>query len=71
LLGRLDGVTIPETLISQYLATLYPAVRAGAIPATPAALLEYAVSRVFDVYHQAVIDPKNAPALNSGGEVAA
>jgi D-tagatose-bisphosphate aldolase class II non-catalytic subunit len=71
LLGRLDGVTIPETLISQYLATLYPAVRAGAIPATPAALLEYAVSRVFDVYHRAVIGPKNASALNSGGEVAA
>jgi len=57
LLGRLDGVTIPETLISQYLAMLYPAVRSGVIEATPADLLEYAVSRVFDVYHKAVIGP--------------
>jgi D-tagatose-bisphosphate aldolase class II non-catalytic subunit len=57
LLKRLDGVTIPETLIGQYLATLYPAVRSGAIWARPAILLEYAVSRVFDVYHKAVIGP--------------
>jgi len=55
LLERLDGVTIPETLISQYLATLYPAVRSGAVQATPQGLLEYAVSRVLDVYHEAVI----------------
>ncbi|MGA9918845.1 tagatose-bisphosphate aldolase noncatalytic subunit [Burkholderia sp. GAS332] len=55
LLERLDGVTIPETLISQYLSTLYPAVRSGAIHPTPAALLEYAVSQVFDIYHKAVI----------------
>jgi len=55
LLERLEDVTIPETLIGQYLTALYPAVRAGAIRATPSVLLEYAVSRVFDVYHRAVM----------------
>ena len=70
LLARLDGVTIPETLIGQYLAALYPAVRSGAVAATPAGLLEYAVSRVFDVYRQAVIGPHSASALTCGSEVA-
>ncbi|PXX37096.1 MULTISPECIES: D-tagatose-bisphosphate aldolase, class II, non-catalytic subunit [Burkholderia] len=57
LLERLDGMTVPETLVSQYLSALYPAVRSGAIQATPAVLLEYAVSQVFDTYHKAVTGP--------------
>ena len=32
LMAALQGVTIPETLISQYLPRLYPAVMAGALP---------------------------------------
>src|SRR5690606_26844194 len=35
LLERLEGRKIPETLISQYLGTLYPAVASGQVAATP------------------------------------
>ncbi|RFU49740.1 D-tagatose-bisphosphate aldolase, class II, non-catalytic subunit [Paraburkholderia sp. DHOC27] len=66
LLERLNGLTIPETLISQYLAPLYPGVRSGAVLPTPEDLLEHAVSRVFDVYHEAVISSQSAPQSKSG-----
>lgn len=54
LLKRLEGRKIPETLISQYLGTLYPAVAAGKVEATPHALLVEAVRNVIRVYGRAV-----------------
>ena len=54
LLKRLEGRPIPETLISQYLGTLYPAVAAGRVQATPHALLVEAVRNVVRAYAQAV-----------------
>ncbi|MDT6941345.1 D-tagatose-bisphosphate aldolase, class II, non-catalytic subunit [Brucella pseudogrignonensis] len=54
LLKRLDGRKIPETLISQYLSTLYPAVAAGKVEATPHALMVEAVRNVIRVYGKAV-----------------
>ncbi|MBB5702472.1 D-tagatose-1,6-bisphosphate aldolase subunit GatZ/KbaZ [Ochrobactrum daejeonense] len=54
LLARLDGRRIPETLISQYLGTLYPAVAAGTVEATPHALMVEAVRNVVRVYGRAV-----------------
>ncbi len=53
LMDRLAGRAIPETLVSQYLAALYPAVAAGRIAAEPAALLIAAVQRVLAVYRDA------------------
>lgn len=50
---RLAGRTIPETLVSQYLAALYPAVAAGEIPAEPTALLIASVQRVLAIYRDA------------------
>jgi D-tagatose 6-phosphate 4-epimerase len=50
---RLAGRTIPETLISQHLAALYPAVAAGHISAGPSALLIASVQRVLSVYRDA------------------
>jgi len=54
LLKRLEGRKIPETLISQYLGTLYPAVAAGKVEATPHALMVEAVRNVIRVYGKAV-----------------
>ncbi|NVM40242.1 D-tagatose-bisphosphate aldolase, class II, non-catalytic subunit [Ochrobactrum intermedium] len=54
LLKRLEGRKIPETLISQYLGTLYPAVAAGAVEATPHALMVEAVRNVVRTYGKAV-----------------
>ena len=54
LLERLEGRKIPETLISQYLGTLYPAVAAGKVEATPHALMVEAVRNVIRVYGKAV-----------------
>ncbi|TPK78192.1 MULTISPECIES: D-tagatose-bisphosphate aldolase, class II, non-catalytic subunit [unclassified Mesorhizobium] len=53
LLQRLDGRPIPETLISQYLGTLYPAVAAGKVKATPKALMVEAVRNVVRSYNHA------------------
>ena len=50
---RLAGRTIPETLISQHLAALYPAVAAGRLAATPSALLIASVQRVLSIYRAA------------------
>ncbi|MHC5231325.1 D-tagatose-bisphosphate aldolase, class II, non-catalytic subunit [Brucella sp. LJL56] len=54
LLKRLEGRKIPETLISQYLGTLYPAVASGQIEATPHALMVEAVRNVVRIYGKAV-----------------
>jgi len=54
LLKRLEGRKIPETLISQYLGTLYPAVAAGKVEATPHALMVEAVRNVIRLYGKAV-----------------
>jgi len=54
LLKRLEGRKIPETLISQYLGTLYPAVASGAVEATPHALMVEAVRNVVRTYGKAV-----------------
>ena len=51
--GRLAGRTIPETLISQHLAALYPAVATGRVPAEFSALLIAAVQRVLASYRNA------------------
>jgi D-tagatose-1,6-bisphosphate aldolase subunit GatZ/KbaZ len=53
LMARLDGVDIPQTLISQYLPALYPAVASGALPATARALQIAAVRLVLDRYSAA------------------
>ncbi|MBP7003510.1 D-tagatose-bisphosphate aldolase, class II, non-catalytic subunit [Amaricoccus sp.] len=50
---RLAGRAIPETLISQYLAAVYPAVAAGHIPAEPSALRVASVQRVLSIYRDA------------------
>jgi D-tagatose-1,6-bisphosphate aldolase subunit GatZ/KbaZ len=52
---RLAGRTIPETLISQHLAALYPAVAAGQLRAEPSTLLIGAVQRVLTVYRDSCI----------------
>jgi D-tagatose-bisphosphate aldolase class II non-catalytic subunit len=53
LLNRLEGRKIPETLISQYLGTLYPAVASGKVEATPHALMVEAVRIVVRDYDRA------------------
>ncbi|TPE45095.1 D-tagatose-bisphosphate aldolase, class II, non-catalytic subunit [Amaricoccus solimangrovi] len=50
---RLAGRTIPETLISQHLAALYPGVASGEIDPRPSALLIAAVQRVLSIYGNA------------------
>lgn len=50
LLQRLDGRPIPETLVSQYLGSLYPAVAAGQVAPEPRALIIAAVRRILDIY---------------------
>ena len=54
LLKRLEGRKIPETLISQYLGPLYPAVASGQVEATPHALMVEAVRNVVRTYGKAV-----------------
>ncbi|MCV9907557.1 D-tagatose-bisphosphate aldolase, class II, non-catalytic subunit [Brucella sp. HL-2] len=54
LMNRLEGRKIPETLISQYLGTLYPAVVSGNVEATPHALMVEAVRNVIRTYGKAV-----------------
>jgi D-tagatose-bisphosphate aldolase class II non-catalytic subunit len=58
LMERLEGVLIPETLVSQFLGALYSGVRAGSVKSTAAALLDYSISRVLDDYHCAVFQPE-------------
>ena len=53
---RLSGRTIPETLVSQHLAALYPDVAAGRVAAEPAALLIASVQRVLTSYRNAGLD---------------
>lgn len=50
---RLAGRTIPETLVSQHLAGLYPLVASGHLRAEPVPLLVAAVQRVLSVYRDA------------------
>lgn len=50
---RLADRPIPETLVSQYLAALYPAVATGRVAAEPPALLIAAVQRVLSIYRDA------------------
>lgn len=51
--ARLAGQTIPDTLVSQYLAALYPAVAAGQVKGEPSALVIAAVQRVLAIYRDA------------------
>jgi D-tagatose-1,6-bisphosphate aldolase subunit GatZ/KbaZ len=53
LMAALDAVTIPETLISQYLGRLYPAVAAGNLKPTPKALCLAAINRALAPYRAA------------------
>lgn len=53
LFAVLDGVTIPETLISQYLQGLYPRVRSGAVRPEAGALAIAAVDVVLEDYFEA------------------
>ncbi|MCB8879950.1 D-tagatose-bisphosphate aldolase, class II, non-catalytic subunit [Acidisoma cellulosilytica] len=50
LFARLDGVTIPEPLISQYLPRFYTRVAAGTLPATARGLAIEAVRDVLRIY---------------------
>ncbi len=50
LFARLAGRVIPETLVSQYLGPLYPAVAAGEVAARPRDLAIAAVRRVLSLY---------------------
>jgi D-tagatose-1,6-bisphosphate aldolase subunit GatZ/KbaZ len=54
LMKRLEGRAIPETLISQHLARVYPAVVAGKVAAEPRALCLAAVDAALDPYYTAV-----------------
>jgi D-tagatose-1,6-bisphosphate aldolase subunit GatZ/KbaZ len=54
LLHRLDGHAIPETLISQYLARVYPAVLAGTVRPTARDLCLAAVDAALAPYYAAV-----------------
>jgi D-tagatose-1,6-bisphosphate aldolase subunit GatZ/KbaZ len=53
LFARLDAITIPETLVSQYLGRLYPAVAAGELAATPKALCLAAIDLALEPYRVA------------------
>ena len=55
LLQRLEGRTIPEPLVSQYLARLYPLVVTGRIAATPRELCLAAIDAALDPYYAAVL----------------
>lgn len=53
LFALLDGVVVPETLISQYLQGLYPRVRSGAVKPQAGALAIAAVDVVLEDYFEA------------------
>lgn len=53
LLARLDGTRIPEPLISQFLAPVYPDVVSGRIQATPKELVVASIRKVVDLYARA------------------
>lgn len=53
LFARLEGVQIPETLVSQFLAPLYPRVAAGSVAAHARALCIAAVRRALEPYSEA------------------
>lgn len=53
LFAKLEAVAIPETLVSQYLGRLYPAVAAGALKSTPKALCLAAVDLALEPYRVA------------------
>ncbi len=55
LLRRLSGRKLPETLISQYLGTLYPAVACGKVESQPHALMIEAVRNVIRNYDRAAM----------------
>ena len=55
LMRRLAGQTIPETLISQQLARLYPAVVTGELRTEPRALCLAAIGAALDPYYAAVL----------------
>ena len=54
LIQRLDGLAIPETLISQHLGRLYPLVVEGRLGSTPRALCLAAIDTALDPYYAAV-----------------
>lgn len=58
---RLAGRAIPETLVSQHLAALYPAVAAGRVAAEPTALLIASVQRALLAYRNAGRVPASRP----------
>ena len=53
LLSLLGDLTLPEPLISQYLAALYPAVMSGAVQPKAQALIRAAITRVLTSYDAA------------------
>lgn len=53
LLARLDGTRIPEPLISQFLAPVYPDVVSGRTQATPKELVVASIRKVVDLYARA------------------
>jgi D-tagatose-bisphosphate aldolase class II non-catalytic subunit len=53
LFARLDGTKIPETLISQFLARLYPDVVGGRLAPNPRALCLAAIRKALDPYSSA------------------
>ena len=53
LFAKLEAVAIPETLVSQYLGRLYPAVAAGSLKATPKALCLAAIDLALEPYRVA------------------
>ena len=55
LMSALESVSIPETLVSQYLGRLYPAVAAGTLAAKPKALCLAAVDAALAPYRTATM----------------
>ncbi len=53
LLSNLNSITIPETLLSQYLPYQYVAVRNRAIPNKPSSILEHKITEILDIYSRA------------------
>jgi D-tagatose-1,6-bisphosphate aldolase subunit GatZ/KbaZ len=53
--ARLAGRAIPETLISQHLARLYPAVVSGTLVSSPRDLCLAAIDAALDPYYEAVL----------------
>ncbi len=66
LMARLAGRTIPETLVSQYLPALYPAVARGVLKATPRDLQIAAIRRVLELYGEACRLVRRTPGAGSG-----